>query len=109
MTDHTSDDFQWLESLDDAAALEWVARQNAATQTLLDSDPRFDALKDSILANLRDTRQIPFFAEYDGWLYNFHQDGEHGPVPDVPPVVLIFEQAERGPRFRRAQPCKLPR
>ncbi|WP_189352827.1 prolyl oligopeptidase family serine peptidase [Vogesella fluminis] len=77
MTDHTSDDFQWLESLDDDAALEWVARQNAATQTLLDSDPRFGALKDSILANLRDTRQIPFFAEYDGWLYNFHQDGEH--------------------------------
>ncbi|SCK10726.1 prolyl oligopeptidase [Vogesella sp. LIG4] len=77
MTDHSHDPFQWLESLDDAAALDWVAEQNAATRARLDSDPRFAALKQSILANLRDTRQIPFFAEHAGWLYNFHQDEAH--------------------------------
>jgi len=77
MTDHQHDPFQWLESLDDPAALAWVAEQNAATRSRLDSDPRFAGLKTSILANLRDTRQIPFFAEHAGWLYNFHQDEAH--------------------------------
>lgn len=76
MTPHT-DDFAWLESLDDAAALDWVAAQNAATRARLDTDPRFAGLQAEILANLRDTRQIPFFAEHDGWLYNFHQDDAH--------------------------------
>ena len=77
MTKHPHDEYQWLESLTDAAALDWVAQQNAATQTVLDTDPRYPQLQASILANLRDTRQIPFFAEYDGWLYNFHQDEAH--------------------------------
>lgn len=77
MTTDITDNFQWLESLDAAAATDWVAQQNAATQAVLDTDPRYPQLKASILANLRDTRQIPFFAEYDGWLYNFHQDEAH--------------------------------
>ncbi len=71
------DAFQWLESLDSPAALQWVEKQNAATAAQLDADARFLPLRDDILAHLRDNRQIPFFSEHDGWLYNFHQDAEH--------------------------------
>lgn len=71
------DDLQWLEALDSPDAARWVAAQNQRTAARLDADPRFAALRDDILAHLRDTRQIPFFAEHDGWLYNFHQDEVH--------------------------------
>lgn len=67
----------WLESLTSPEAAQWVAAQNARTQSLLDSDARFAPLRDDILAHLRDTRQIPFFAEHGPWLYNFHQDEAH--------------------------------
>lgn len=76
---HTADndDFLWLESLSSQESNNWVTQQNAASRARLDSDPRFEGLQASILGNLRDTRQIPFFAEHDGWLYNFHQDEQH--------------------------------
>ena len=75
MTPH--DPYLWLESLDSPDAQAWVATQNQQTQRLLDADPRFAPLAADILAHLQDTRQIPFFAEHDGWLYNFHQDEAH--------------------------------
>lgn len=78
MSDYNAlDPHAWLENLDDPAAAEWVAAQNARAQARLDADPRFAGLHDEILAHLRDTRQIPFCAEHDGWLYNFHQDEAH--------------------------------
>ncbi|UGA39648.1 hypothetical protein JOS77_09450 [Chromobacterium haemolyticum] len=78
MSDYNAPDpHAWLENLDDPAAAEWVAEQNARAQARLDADPRFAGLRDEILAHLRDTRQIPFCAEHDGWLYNFHQDEAH--------------------------------
>jgi len=73
----TQDPFLWLEDLDNPQAQQWVEAQNARTQARLDSDARFAPVKDAVLATLRDTRQIPFFTEYDGWLYNFHQDAAH--------------------------------
>lgn len=75
MTAH--DSFLWLEDLNSPQAQQWVDAQNAQTQAKLDTDPRFQPLKDEVLATLRDTRQIPFFTEYEGWLYNFHQDATH--------------------------------
>ncbi|WP_239688614.1 hypothetical protein [Aquitalea magnusonii] len=74
---HLPDPHQWLESLDDPAVLQWVAAQNSRTQALLDADARYAPLQRDILAHLRDTRQIPFFSEHAGWLYNFHQDEHH--------------------------------
>ncbi|ATP30826.1 peptidase S9 [Chromobacterium violaceum] len=71
------DPHAWLESLDSDQAADWVAEQNARTEGVLDADPRFAGLKADILAHLRDTRQIPYFAEHKGWLYNFHQDEAH--------------------------------
>jgi prolyl oligopeptidase len=71
------DPFLWLEDLDGEAAQQWVTDQNARTRAKLDTDARFAPLKDAILATLRDTRQIPFFSEYGGWLYNYHQDAAH--------------------------------
>ncbi|RBH38496.1 S9 family peptidase, partial [Pseudomonas sp. MWU13-2860] len=73
----SDDPHAWLESLDSDQAADWVAEQNARTEGVLDADPRFDGLKADILAHLRDTRQIPYFAEHAGWLYNFHQDEAH--------------------------------
>lgn len=72
-----NDPHLWLEALDSPEALDWVAARNAATRATLDADPRFAPLAEAILANLRDTRQIPYFSEHDGWLYNFHQDETH--------------------------------
>ncbi|MCW3481850.1 prolyl oligopeptidase family serine peptidase [Neisseriaceae bacterium JH1-16] len=74
---HTHDPHAWLEGLDDPAVTAWVAKQNAATHARLDADPRFAPLAREVLATLRDTRQIPFFSEHAGWLYNFHQDEAH--------------------------------
>ncbi|WP_028536738.1 prolyl oligopeptidase family serine peptidase [Paludibacterium yongneupense] len=71
------DPYLWLENLDDDDARRWVEGQNALSQARLDGDARFESLSADILATLRDTRQIPFFSEHDGWLYNFHQDAEH--------------------------------
>jgi prolyl oligopeptidase len=71
------DPYLWLESIDDDDARRWVDGQNALSQARLDGDARFEALSADILATLRDTRQIPFFSEHDGWLYNFHQDAAH--------------------------------
>ncbi|RXZ44480.1 prolyl oligopeptidase family serine peptidase [Crenobacter cavernae] len=73
----TQDPYLWLEDLEGDEAAAWVAGQNARTQAHLDADPRFSGVAGAVLANLRDTRQIPFFTEYQGWLYNFHQDAEH--------------------------------
>ncbi|AXK38721.1 prolyl oligopeptidase family serine peptidase [Crenobacter cavernae] len=73
----TQDPYLWLEDLEGEEAAAWVAGQNARTQARLDADPRFAGVAGAVLANLRDTRQIPFFTEYQGWLYNFHQDAEH--------------------------------
>lgn len=74
---HLPDSHLWLESLDDPAVDGWVAAQNSHTRNVLDSDARYAPLQQDILAHLRDTRQIPFFAEHAGWLYNFHQDEHH--------------------------------
>lgn len=75
MPDH--DPHRWLESLDSPDVTRWVEAQNERTRAQLDADPRFVPLAADILATLRDTRQIPFFAEHAGWLYNFHQDEAH--------------------------------
>ncbi|MBV8680692.1 MAG: S9 family peptidase, partial [Aquitalea sp.] len=74
---HLPDPHQWLESLDAPAVQQWVAEQNRRSHALLDADARYAPLQRDILAHLRDTRQIPFFSEHDGWLYNFHQDESH--------------------------------
>ena len=74
---HLPDTHQWLESLDDPAVDSWVAAQNKRTQAVLDADQRYAPLRQEILSHLRDTRQIPFFSEHAGWLYNFHQDEHH--------------------------------
>ena len=67
------DPYLWLESLDSQDAASWVEGQNALTRSILDADHRFASLREDILDTLRDTRQIPFFNEHAGWLYNFHQ------------------------------------
>jgi prolyl oligopeptidase len=67
------DPYLWLENLDGHDAVNWVEGQNALTRSVLDTDPRFAVLQDEILETLRDTRQIPFFNQHQGWLYNFHQ------------------------------------
>ncbi len=72
-----TDAYQYLEDLDSPAVLAWVEQQNSATRAELDGDPRFAGLCTDILANFRDTRQIPYFSEHGGWLYNFHQSADN--------------------------------
>jgi len=76
MTTH-ADPYLWLEPLDSDEAVRWVEAQNTLTRAVLDADPRFESIRDEVLQNLRDTRQIPFFSQHGDWLYNFHQSAEH--------------------------------
>lgn len=73
----SNDPYLWLEALDDPAAESWVAEANRQSREVLEEDGRFAPLRSAILANLRDTRQIPYVSEHAGWLYNFHQDEQH--------------------------------
>ncbi|WP_348945008.1 prolyl oligopeptidase family serine peptidase [Chitinibacter sp. FCG-7] len=68
------DPYLWLESSDSPQVAHWIAEQNAETAEKLDSDPRFAPLREAILRNMQDTRQIPLFSVHDDMLYNFHQD-----------------------------------
>jgi prolyl oligopeptidase len=71
------DPFLWLEEVEGEAALAWVARQNARTVDVLESDPRFDELYRAALDVLTSTDRIPYPAFLGDRLANFWQDETH--------------------------------
>jgi prolyl oligopeptidase len=69
-----SDPFQWLEDVTGEKALDWVKARNTKSQAQLEADPRFNALRDDLLAILDSNARIPFVNKQGGYYYNFWRD-----------------------------------
>ncbi len=66
----------WLEEIDGAAALEWVAAQNARTLAAFD-DAALQADADALAEIMDRPDNIPFITRRGGQIYNFWKDAEH--------------------------------
>ncbi len=70
------DPYIWLEDIDGAAALAWVAEQNARTLARF-GGPRFKADSETLTAIFDRPDNIPYVTRRGGLLYNFWQDAAH--------------------------------
>ncbi|MFU7529156.1 prolyl oligopeptidase family serine peptidase [Qipengyuania sp. ASV99] len=68
------DPYIWLEEARSEAALAWVNNENERTLAVLETDPRFAALKAEALAIFDSEDRIPFVSFRPDGLYNFWQD-----------------------------------
>ncbi len=71
------DPYLWLSDIHGEKALAWVKEQNAKSEALLKSDPRYDEYHAAILKSLDTKDRIPLGQLDHGKLYNFWQDAEH--------------------------------
>ena len=71
------DEYDWLENVDGAAALSWVAEQNAKALSALKGDPRYERLFKSVHAKLTADDRLVSGRHFDGYIYNFWQDRRH--------------------------------
>ncbi|ROV56153.1 prolyl oligopeptidase family serine peptidase [Neisseria chenwenguii] len=72
-----TDPFQFLENLDSPDTQNFAAAAHAETQARFLENDAAKSLSDGILAQMQDTRQIPFCQEHRARMYHFHQDSEH--------------------------------
>ncbi|THA56987.1 prolyl oligopeptidase family protein [Streptomyces sp. A1136] len=75
MTD--DDSYLWLEEVEGADALGWVAERNAQTLDALARGPGFDALRREVLEVLDASDRIPYTVRRGAFLYDFWQDAAH--------------------------------
>lgn len=68
------DPFQWLEDVTGEPALDWVRARNVKSQAQLEADPRFNPLREELLAILDSNARIPFVSKQGGYYYNFWRD-----------------------------------
>lgn len=68
------DAYLWLEEVDSERALDWVAEQNAATEKVLNADPRYSVYRQESLEILTAKDRIPSGSLRGGYVYNFWQD-----------------------------------
>ncbi|MFG2996872.1 prolyl oligopeptidase family protein [Streptomyces sp. NPDC048340] len=73
----TDDPFLWLEDVDGADALAWVAERNAETRAALTEGPGFRALQTELREVLDDTGRIPYTTRRGEFLYSFWRDAGH--------------------------------
>lgn len=71
------DAYLHLEDLDSDATQQFAAEAHRQTQALFADNDGARALSDGILAQMQDTRQIPFCQEHRARMYHFHQDAEY--------------------------------
>ena len=71
------DPYLWLEDVDGDAALDWVRRQAAAAEALLQHQPQFDAIHGRLRTILNSQERIPYVTAHGGWYYNFWRDADH--------------------------------
>ncbi|MCP1660563.1 prolyl oligopeptidase family serine peptidase [Neisseria perflava] len=71
------DPYLFLENLDSPATQAFAAQAHAETVARFLNHPEARALSDGILAQMQDTRQIPFCQEHRARMYHFHQDAEY--------------------------------
>ena len=71
------DPFLWLEEVDGKRALAWVRERNALSQSELQAQPGFAALRERLLTILDSKERIPNVTRRGEWFYNFWQDEAH--------------------------------
>lgn len=72
-----ADPYAWLEEITGAQALEWVKRQNAATDSRLLSQPDYPSLYRDALTVLNSASRLPTVEAHGPYLYDFWQDAMH--------------------------------
>ena len=73
-TNADADPFLWLEDVTGEKAIEWVKARNAKSQAKMESDPKFNALREDLLAILDSDARIPFVGKHGEFYYNFWRD-----------------------------------
>lgn len=68
------DPYLWLEDVTGEKAIEWVKARNAKSQTKMEADPKFNALREDLLAILDSDARIPFVGKQGEYYYNFWRD-----------------------------------
>ena len=71
------DPYLWLEEVLGDQALAWVKAQNAVTQTELEKQPEFEALRRDLLAILDSDARIPLVSKHGDYFYNFWRDQQN--------------------------------
>ena len=71
------DPYLWLEEVDGAQARAWVEGRNRITETELEAQPSYTALRARLRAVLDSTEKIPYAGCHAGLLYNFWRDAVH--------------------------------
>ena len=70
----TDDPYLWLEEVDGDRALAWVSEQNEHSLERLQSDPRYEPLREEALALYEASDRIPYGSYFGGQVHNFWQD-----------------------------------
>ena len=77
-SDRAVDPYLWLEEVEGADALAWVAERNRATHAALaEGQPGFDSLRARLRAAFDAEDRIPHLRKLGDRFYNFWQDGEN--------------------------------
>ncbi|MBZ2209450.1 prolyl oligopeptidase family serine peptidase [Massilia soli] len=71
------DKYLWLEDVDGAEALAWVAERNAAARKELEAGARFPAIHARLKTILNSKERIPFVTMHGDYVYNFWRDATH--------------------------------
>ena len=71
------DEFLWLEDVGGDRALDWVREQNKASQSLLEAEPGFEALRSDLLGILDSDARIPYVSKQGDYYYNFWRDKQN--------------------------------
>ena len=77
VTAPTVDPYIWLEEVEGAESLSWVAEQNALSIPRLQGDPRFEEIRTEIEGILTSEDRIPLASLVNGLVYNFWRDKDH--------------------------------
>ncbi|CAN7345105.1 prolyl oligopeptidase family serine peptidase [Massilia sp. LjRoot122] len=73
----TDDPYLWLEDVEGARALDWVAGRNRAAEQELEAQAGHADLRGRLRAILDSTGKIPYAGCHAGLLYNFWRDAGH--------------------------------
>jgi len=71
------DNYQWLEDVNGARALEWVKAENVRSAKVLQGDPRFAEFEAAALKVLESPDKLAYPDFHNGTVYNTWQDAEH--------------------------------
>jgi prolyl oligopeptidase len=72
-----ADPYVWLEEVDSEEALAWVAEQNEYSLDRLQSDARYEPLREDALAIYEASDRIPYGSYFGGMVHNFWQDEDN--------------------------------